>query len=241
MAADLFDLLIKRTSVRSYLDKPIEKEKEEKLIQVINASPTSTNSHDFSAIIIRDKELLKEITLGLSTQDHIYKAPMFVLFLADLNLVKQLEKTHNKQLATNNLNQLLCASGDAFISCSMLHATALSLGLDCCYIGFLRKSQQLLIDRLNIKGQALPIIGLTIGYAQTINEVKPKLNKVFFDQYDISSLPKKIEEYDKTMLSYYDSRSTNKKYFTWSEVALKIFESDTYKIDDLVKKVWDLK
>lgn len=98
----MIDKMLKRTSVRHYSDKQIEKEKISILKEIANASPTSINGHQFSAIFIQDqktKDYLCEKNWG---QKHIAEAPLFILFVADLNRIDYVYKS-KKLLLTLNL------------------------------------------------------------------------------------------------------------------------------------------
>lgn len=54
--------LLERTSVRSFIkDKKLDTETYNKLMDVINSSPTSTNGNAFTAIVIEDKKTLQEL------------------------------------------------------------------------------------------------------------------------------------------------------------------------------------
>ena len=234
--------ILERRSERNYKKIKIKKEKIEKILQVINSSPTSTNSQDFSAIIVTDNELKKEITLGYETQKHIVEAPLFIIFCADMNRIKYIAEKENKEIHINSINNFLTASGDAFIAASFAANAAIQLDLGVCYIGMVRASIEKIQKKLNLTGNILPIIGLTIGYPEFQNEIKPKINHIFTGKYDIEKLQGEVNTYDKEMLKYYDSRNANKKNSNWSETCLNPFlNGDTgKKIDEIIKSVWKI-
>lgn len=231
--------ILNRRSERNYLNKEIEREKFEKIVQVINSSPTSTNGHDYSVIVVKEKKLRETIASGLPTQKHIFEAPVLLIFCADLNRIEYIAEKSNKEIYNKSFNSLITAIGDCFISSSFAHSAALDLGLGCCYIGFLRKSAPIIKQELNLEKKCVPIVGLTIGYVDKQNEIKPKINHVYYDKYDLNQVKKEVEEYDEKMLSYYDTRSSNKQYNRWSEVALKAFEYSTEEIDNFILNVWE--
>lgn len=239
----VIDNILKRRSERNYKNIPIEQEKIDYLIKVINSSPTSTNSQDFSAIIVSDKELRQKITLGYETQKHIVEAPLFIIFCADINRIKYVSEKENKKIYTNNTNNFLIAAGDAFIAASFAHNAAIQMGLGACYIGTVRASLETIKNSLNLEGNIVPIVGLTVGYIETQNEIKPKINHVYNDKYNINQLRQEVDVYDKDMLKYYDSRNSNSKYNTWSQVCLKPFLQDietNKSIDSFIKKSWNI-
>lgn len=206
-----FEKIKSRTSVRDYANKTVEPEKIQQIITAINHSPTSQNSHDFSALIIKEPTLRAALALQLPSQQHIYQAPLFILFCADLNRIQIPFWQKNQKAYPYNLNQLITATGDAFIAASFAHSMALSLGLGCCFIGIVRSSIELIQKSLNLNTNVLPLVGLTIGYAQSCNSIKPKINKVYHS-YDLVQIQQEVNEYDQIMLQYYDARLSNVKY-----------------------------
>ena len=51
-----------RRSVRKYADKPVEKEKVEKLLRRAMQAPSATNQQPWEFIVVDDKELLKKLS-----------------------------------------------------------------------------------------------------------------------------------------------------------------------------------
>jgi nitroreductase len=84
--------ILKRTSCRKYLDKPIEVEKINKLKEIINSSPTALNLQDFSCIFVTDKQTRDKIAIYAGNQRHISEAPLFIAFYGDHNRLK--DKAH---------------------------------------------------------------------------------------------------------------------------------------------------
>ncbi|QZX49100.1 nitroreductase family protein [Mycoplasma sp. E35C] len=239
----MIEKLLDRRSERKYSDKPIEQEKIQKLFEVINNSPTSRNSQDFSVIVVEDKELREKITQNkagqkLTQQSHIIEAPLFLLFCADWNRMEHMAKLNDAKIVTDTHNNLITSAGDAFIAATFTHAAALSMGLGCCYIGFVRHHMKEIQEHLNLDGKIIPIIGLTVGYIDTQLEKKPKVNHIYQGKYDLKQLKAEIEKYDTDMLAYYDSRSVNKKHNKWSETILTAYAADDESINDYINEVF---
>lgn len=234
--------ILERRSERNYKKIAIEQEKIKKILDVINTSPTSTNSQDFTAIIVTDTELKKEITLGYKNQVHIIEAPLFIIFCADMNRIKYISEKNNKKIYTNSFNNFLTSSGDAFIAASFAANAAIQLGLGTCYIGIVRASIEKIQEKLNLTGNILPVIGLTIGYPELQNEIKPKINHIYRDKYDLEKVKEEVNDYDEAMLKYYDNRNQNKKISNWSDSCLNVFLDDkvSKKVDEIIKKVWKI-
>jgi nitroreductase len=81
----MLDLILNRTSCRSYSDKSIELEKINKIKAAINNSPTARNLQDFSCIFITDPQVRERLYEYADKQPHVKSAPLFILFLGDQN------------------------------------------------------------------------------------------------------------------------------------------------------------
>jgi nitroreductase len=81
----MLDLILNRTSCRSYLDKQIEPEKISQLKSAINNSPTARNLQDFSCIFVTDQKVREQLCKFSDDQPHVKSAPLFIIFIADQN------------------------------------------------------------------------------------------------------------------------------------------------------------
>ena len=55
------DAIFHRTSVRKFLDKPVEKEKIEKILRAAMAAPSAKNQQPWEFYVVTDKEKLVEL------------------------------------------------------------------------------------------------------------------------------------------------------------------------------------
>jgi nitroreductase len=81
----MLNLILNRTSCRSYQNKSIELEKINQLKAAINSSPTARNLQDFSCIFITDPVVREKLCKYSDDQSHVKTAPLFIIFLADQN------------------------------------------------------------------------------------------------------------------------------------------------------------
>lgn len=58
---DTFDAIKKRTSVREYIDKPIEKEKLEKIVDAGRVAPTARAEGPWEFVVVTKKEKIREL------------------------------------------------------------------------------------------------------------------------------------------------------------------------------------
>ncbi len=208
-------------------NKTISQDIIKKLKAVVNAAPTSINGQGASAIFIQDQEMIDKLSEYNWHQDHIKKAPLFILFVGDMNRLKYAyEQQGNKgwELDDSSFPELLnIGTVDATIKAQAIVDAALSLGMGSCYIGGMRPVADKLIKDLNLPNGVFPVVGLTVGYIDNQEEVKPKMNVVFDETYNNSEMQKEVESYDVIMGKYYDKRSSNKKDTKWSSTTTKTY------------------
>jgi nitroreductase len=62
---DFFELIYKRESVRGYLDKPVEREKVEKILEAARVAPSACNAQPWKFVVVDDKELVRKVAKNL--------------------------------------------------------------------------------------------------------------------------------------------------------------------------------
>lgn len=165
---DSLQAILQRTSCREYTNQSVEQEKIDKLVQAINSSPTAYNYKDFRCIFITKQEDRTFLRQYANNQEHVQKAPLFVLFVAD-----------NTQVPKENK----WAKADAIIACSLVMIAAEGLGLSSCLIGRIVNYQSEIKTRFAIPQACEVVLGITIGYAKNKGATKNKETRCFFDQY----------------------------------------------------------
>ncbi|WP_235888471.1 nitroreductase family protein [Mycoplasmopsis mucosicanis] len=178
------DKLKQRYTVREYdTTKKISSEDYKKIMDVINSAPTSSNWHSSSVIVVRDKKILEKLGQANKYTGSIKTCDMFLVFVADFNRMQIAHRDFSEyEYDKHSSEAYTVAVGDAFIQATMAQDVAQELGLSSCFLGLARTMEKDLIEALNIKGQAFPVIGLSIGYPLNKGEIKPKMNRIFWRQ-----------------------------------------------------------
>ena len=196
----------KRVSVRDYTNEKITEDQIKTLTDVINNSPTSTNTQQFSAIIITDEKMKEFISQRNYFQSHIKDAAGLVLFMGDRTRM---------QFALGDIevsgdiaeNEFMRATIDASIASAYTQDALIEMGFGTAYIGGLPSYGDELAKVIKAPETAFFVVGLAFGKASKLNDFKPKMNKVFTNEYDIDKNTKEFVEYDKTMDTYYKERN----------------------------------
>ena len=96
--------IIKRVSIREYLDKEIEKEKVEKLLLAGQVAPSARNQRPWEFIVCDDKELLNEISSRCKNHYMAKDASLAIIVLGNKNKEKSPMYTYQDlSAATENI------------------------------------------------------------------------------------------------------------------------------------------
>lgn len=221
----MIEKMLKRTSVRSFLNKTLDRETIKCFVDVVNSSPTSMNGQIFSSIFIENKETMKKIKelmdINMPSKNidrsFIYQASLLVIFCIDLNRLEYACNKNNLQAILGGLDLLSSASGDTYIGATMLMDASISMGLGTCFLGSIKGISNELKKLLKLEGNIFPVVGLLIGYPNEQNQVKPKLNKVYFEEYNLLDVKNEVDKYDTIFNNYLLNRNSVNKNDNWSK------------------------
>lgn len=196
---------LERVSVRDFDKKPMPKKDIELITQVINNAPTSTNSQQFSAIIVTDQKLKDFISTNNWGQKHIAESAAFIVFVGDRTRMQ--ESIKGLELPKTLLaHEFYRATIDATIAATYAHDALIEMGYGVTMVGGVVGFADELAAKLNLPETAHIVVGLSIGKATKLNGYKPKVNKVFENKYNKTQNKKELLAYDKEMKKYYEAR-----------------------------------
>ena len=177
---DIEECIKGRRSVRNYLDKPVEKEKIEKLLNAGSMAPSAMNRQPCRFTVIESKEKIKELSdktkknlgllgLGLNIAEIIKVKEDIIFYNAPLLIIISAPKEKDgwgkidSALATENM--MLAAYG---------------MGLGSCYIGFARSlnNEKEVLKELGIPEDYEIISPLIFGYPKEWPRHKEKKLKI---------------------------------------------------------------
>ncbi|MDE7433693.1 MAG: hypothetical protein K2M43_00885 [Mycoplasmoidaceae bacterium] len=114
------------------------------------------------------------------------------------------------------------------------------LGLGTCFLGGIRFNADKVAKALGLSGSITPVVGMCVGYANSVADIRPKINKVYKEKYSLTQVKKEMKDYDKLMNKYY-LKSFNKNY-TFSSVCVKSLDQfDHNKTKELLEKQFKVK
>jgi nitroreductase len=111
-----------RKSVRSYLDKPVEDEKLNLILEAARLAPSARNLQEWRFVVVRAPETKKKFAEIASTQEHLFEAAAVIVACAE---------TDERVMRCGQM----CYPIDVAIALDHMALSAVELGLGTCWIG----------------------------------------------------------------------------------------------------------
>jgi FMN reductase (NADPH) len=214
-------LINNRRTIRAYNPKPLTQEDINAIIHGAIRAPTAGNMMFYSIIQVIDQKTKEKLAITCDHQPHISKAPLVLIFLADMQRWWDYFEFSKTQDLCNEIgtgfetpqeSDLLLACCDALIAAQNAVITAEALGIGSCYIGDIMENIEIHRELLNLPKWVFPIIMLCFGYPKGSKEDLPLQSRFpqefihFIDKY------KRLNENDFTEMFRGVKRDYNIKY-----------------------------
>jgi len=151
---DVFEAIQERRSIRSYTDKPVEREKIEKILEAGRLAPSARNSEPWHFIVVTNAEKRKALSKGLYAK-FVSHAPLVIVACGD-------KKASADWYAV-----------DVSLAVENMILTAINEGLGTCCVGSF--SEKDIMEILKIPDNYEVIVMLVIGYAREKLDLSSKL------------------------------------------------------------------
>jgi nitroreductase len=167
------DLIHNRRSIRAYSSKPLSQEEIDTIIHGAMRAPTAGNMMMYSIIQVSDQKLKDTLVKTCDNQPLIGKAPLVLLFLADmqrwwdyftLSKVEERCKELGREFQTPQESDLMIACCDALIAAQNSVIAAEAIGIGSCYIGDIMENYEIHRDMFNLPRWVFPITLLCFGH-----------------------------------------------------------------------------
>jgi len=160
MGYAVFNVIKERSSIRDYLNKPIEDEKLDMILESARLAPSASNSQPWHFYVVKDKEKIKAIAgkmpLGTSVVINSFIAEAPVVIVATAGPIDMLHKVMS--FVANKKWYYL----DVAIALEHMVLTAWDLGIGSCWIGWFDEKR--VKNILAIPKNEEVIAMLTLGY-----------------------------------------------------------------------------
>ena len=170
---DVIKIVNNRCSVRAYKPTRLSQEEIDIIIHGAMRAPTAGNMMHYSIIEVKGQEKKEKLVKTCDNQPFIAKAPLVLIFLADLQRWYDFYESSSVPERCVNLNQeyrtpdesdLLLACCDALIAAQNTVIVAESIGIGSCYIGDIMENIETHREMFNLPKWVFPITMLCYGY-----------------------------------------------------------------------------
>jgi nitroreductase len=162
--SDLFELLKRHRSIRSFKPDPIDPDLIEQVCaDAIAGASSSGNLNSISIVLTRDPERKKRLFELHSEQEMILEAPLVVTFCADWYRTRQWLKLRGARDNFNNFIGYHVAAFDAMIIAQNVSLGFEAHGLGICYMGTTLFSIEEISDLLELPETCAPVTTIVVG------------------------------------------------------------------------------
>ncbi|UCC31115.1 MAG: nitroreductase family protein [Phycisphaerales bacterium] len=147
---DVIEVIQKRRSVRSYTDKPVERDKIQRLLEAARLAPSASNRQEWRFVVVTDKKRRAALAEAANNQEFVAQAPVVIAACAD----------HDGHVMRCGQ---ACYPIDVAIATDHMTLQAVAEGLGTCWIGAFYEDQVKQI--LGIPEEIRVVELLTVGYA----------------------------------------------------------------------------
>ena len=226
---EVVQLMKDHKSVRHFRDYPIS---DETLIELIEAGQSAASSNfvqAYTVINVKDVEKRKIIAEIAGNQSHVVDAPLFLVFVADLERARLSTAMHGEKMIEGQTEAFIITTVDTALMAQNVMLAAESMGLGGVYIGAIRNNPQAVSELLDLPDLTFPLFGMCLGYPAVENERKPRLPVEVIlktDSYHNDHEIELLNDYDKVMASYYSKRTTAVRNDNWTKQISRMFSKE---------------
>ena len=150
---ELKDAIMKRRSIKKYLDIAVEQEKLADMIEAATMAPSAGNIQPWAFIIVQDKQKREAIARCCLEQLWMVHAPVFIVVCAE---TKRMKEFYGDKGATCYSRESCAAAIENML------LTATDLGLGTCWVGAF--NERIAKRELSIPDDVSTIAIITVGY-----------------------------------------------------------------------------
>ena len=214
MSTPTIDQIYQHVSVRQFRPDPVPVELVEEIVAAAQRSATSSNLQMYSVVAVTDPAYRTRLAELCGGQAQIVNAPVFLAWCVDRSRLDRICRQRGYTQAVEHVEPFLVAAVDVSILMQTATLAAESLGLGACYIGAIRNNPAEVIELLGLPRLTFPLVGMTLGWPEKVNEPKPRLATsavLHWGSYDAQAEEEAVLEYDRVMAEtgIYDERQVS--------------------------------
>ncbi|MGD8717353.1 MAG: nitroreductase family protein [Candidatus Zixiibacteriota bacterium] len=172
----LYDLLMRRRSVRNFENRPIPDDVIDKLVRAANNAPTGGNMQPLSIILVQEAERRARLAEMVGNQPWVKNAPLTMIFCLDFWRLKKWAAQSGVDFRGNEaLSHSLIGYADVICAAQTAVVLAEELGLGSVYVGSIQYVADEAREYFDIPEYVFPVLLLSLGYAKTVPRGVTKL------------------------------------------------------------------
>jgi nitroreductase len=172
----LYDLLMKRRSVRNFKDDEIPADVVGRLVNAANNAPTGGNMQPLSIILVQEAGRRAKLGEMVGSQPWVKNAPLTMIFCLDFWRLKKWAAMSGVAFRGNEaLSHFLIGYADVMCAAQTVVILAEGLGLGSVYVGTIQYVADEARAYFDIPEYVFPIMLLSLGYPKTVPRDVPKL------------------------------------------------------------------
>ena len=232
------DLLLSHRSVRNYHEKSVSEDVKEKIIRCAQMAPTSSYFQAYTIIELEDIEKKRRLAKAAGGQAWVEKAPLVLLFCADLNRNRGVLPVEDPEVF-GNVESYTVAVVDAALAMQKAFVAAQSLGLGGVVVGGVRNDMNEIKEVAELPPFVMPLFLLCLGYPDEQPNIKPRLpiHTIWKkNTYGVCSAIPDLDSYNAEVSRYFDSLTDGEDQYNWVERCSHALKTKPrYEVTDFVK------
>jgi FMN reductase [NAD(P)H] len=165
------DLILKRSTVRSYTEQDVSDEVMETLARAAQQAPFTGQMYAF--IYTRDAAKKEEVSRYLGR--FIAKAPVFVLFCMDFRKLEKFIAFKGRKNKANDVEMLFLGIQDVSYAAMNFVMAAEAMGLGTCFFGGAPMIEPVLSKLFGLPERVYPVVGMVVGYPAKKSPPRPRI------------------------------------------------------------------
>jgi FMN reductase (NADPH) len=175
---NLYDLIMKRRSVRNFKEQEIPEHIIEELLDAANNAPSGGNIQPISVILVQEPQRRKELSEIVGDQPWVKNAPLSMIFCIDFYRIKKWASMFDTDFKGEKaFSHFLIAYADLMCAAQNVVILAQGHGLGSVYIGTILDVIDKARKYFAIPKYVLPMMVLSIGYPKSVPKSVPKLKR----------------------------------------------------------------
>jgi len=162
-----------RRSIRKYLDKPVNDESINQLLESARLAPSGDNTQPWHFIIVKSDRIKQQVATVSHNQKWMLSAPVFIVCVADVRsrINENIDLTIDESSPQEEVKRII---RDTSIAIEHLILEAVHLGLGTCWVAWY--TQQDIRPILQIPTDKYVVGIITVGYPGESPQARPRKN-----------------------------------------------------------------